>query len=168
MILDLTGKHALVCGGSQGIGRAAATELAALGADVTLLARSREALATALAALPKTHDAQQHASIAVDMSDHVALRERVEAVTNAQPVNILVNNTGGPPGGQANAAAADDYRRAFDQHLVAAQVLLQAVLPGMKSSGYGRIVNVISTSVKEPIKNLGVSNTIRGAVANWA
>lgn len=168
MNLDLTGKHALVCGGSQGIGRAAAMELAALGADVTLLARSREALATALAALPTTHADQQHASVAVDMADHAELRARVEATANAQPVNILVNNTGGPPGGPANGAAADDYRRAFDQHLVAAQVLLQAVLPGMKSSGYGRIVNVISTSVKEPIRNLGVSNTIRGAVANWA
>lgn len=168
MNLDLTGKHALVCGGSQGIGRAAAIELATLGADVTLLARSPEALATALAALPKVHDGQQHASIAVDMSDHAELRAKVEATANAQPVTILVNNTGGPPGGPANTAATDDYRRAFDQHLVAAQVLLQAVLPGMKSSGHGRIVNVISTSVKEPIRNLGVSNTIRGAMANWA
>lgn len=168
MNLDLTGKHALVCGGSQGIGRAAAIELAALGADVTLLARSREALATALAALPTAHAHQQHAFVAADMGDHAELRARVEATANAHPVNILVNNTGGPPGGAASAAAADDYRRAFDQHLVAAQVLLQAVLPGMKSSGYGRVVNVISTSVKEPIRNLGVSNTIRGAVANWA
>ncbi|WP_300614959.1 SDR family oxidoreductase [Dokdonella sp.] len=168
MNLDLTGKHALVCGGSQGIGRAAAVELAALGADVTLLARSREALATALAALPKTHEAQQHATIAVDMTDHAELRAKVEATVNTQPINILVNNTGGPPGGPAHAAAADDYRRAFDQHLVAAQVLLQALLPGMKASGYGRIVNVISTSVKEPIRNLGVSNTIRGAMASWA
>lgn len=168
MNLDLTGKHALVCGGSQGIGRAAAIELAALGADVTLLARSREALATALAALPKTHAAQQHASVAVNMLDHAELRAKVEAVANAQPIQILINNSGGPPGGPANSAAADDYRSAFDQHLVAAQILLQAVLPGMKASGYGRIVNVISTSVKEPIKNLGVSNTIRGAVASWA
>lgn len=168
MNLDLTGKHALVCGGSQGIGRAAAIELATLGADVTLLARSREALTTALAALPQTHAAQQHATVAVNMSDHAELRAKVEAVANAQPIQILINNTGGPPGGPANTAMADDYRSAFDQHLVAAQILLQAVLPGMKSSAYGRIVNVISTSVKEPIKNLGVSNTIRGAVASWA
>ncbi|MBO9663069.1 SDR family oxidoreductase [Dokdonella sp.] len=168
MNLDLTGKHALVCGGSQGIGRAAAIELAALGADVTLLARSREALATAVAALPKTHEAQQHATVAVNMLDHAELRAKVEAIVNAQPIQILVNNTGGPPGGPANTAAADDYRSAFDQHVVAAQVLLQVVLPGMKSSGYGRVVNVISTSVKEPIRNLGVSNTIRGAMASWA
>jgi len=168
MNLDLIGKHALVCGGSQGIGRAAAIELAALGADVTLLARSREALDTAVAGLPKTHPAQQHATIAVDMGNPDELRAKVEATVNAHPVNVLVNNTGGPPGGAANTAAPDDYRAAFNQHVVAAQVLLQAVLPGMKSSGYGRIVNVISTSVKEPIKNLGVSNTIRGAMASWA
>lgn len=168
MNLDLTGKHALVCGGSQGIGRATAIELATLGADVTLLARSREALATALAGLPKTHATQQHASIAVDMREHAELRAKVEATVNAHPVQILVNNTAGPPGGPANSAAPDDFLRAFEQHLIAAQVLLQAVLPGMKACAYGRIVNVISTSVKEPIRNLGVSNTIRGATANWA
>jgi 3-oxoacyl-[acyl-carrier protein] reductase len=168
MNLDLSGKHALVCGGSQGIGRAAAIELAALGADVTLLARSREALETALAALPKTHAAQTHATIAADMSDHAALRAKVEATVNAHPVQILINNTGGPPGGPAAAAGADEFLLAFNQHVIAAQTLLQAVLPGMKASGYGRIVNVISTSVKEPIKNLGVSNTIRGATASWA
>ena len=168
MNLDLTGKHALVCGASQGIGRAAAIELAALGADVTLLARSREALDAALAALPKTHAAQSHATISADMRDHDELRAKVEATANAHPVQILVNNSGGPPGGAANAAGADEFRLAFEQHVIAAQVLLQAVLPGMKGSGYGRIVNVISTSVKEPIKNLGVSNTIRGAVASWA
>jgi 3-oxoacyl-[acyl-carrier protein] reductase len=168
MNLDLTGKHALVCGGSQGIGRAAAIELAMLGADVTLLARSREALDTALAALPKTHAAQQHATIAVDMADHAALRGKVEATANARPVHVLVNNSGGPPGGPANTAAPEEFRAAFEQHLIAAQVLLQALLPGMKASGYGRIVNVISTSVKEPIRNLGVSNTVRWAVASWA
>ncbi|NCT68237.1 MAG: SDR family oxidoreductase [Rhodanobacteraceae bacterium] len=168
MNLDLTGKHALVCGASQGIGRAAAIELAALGADVTLLARSREGLEAALAALPRPHAAQRHAWIAVDMREHDALRAQVEATANAQPVQILVNNSGGPPGGPANSAAPDEFRAAFEQHLVAAQVLLQAVLPGMKSAGYGRIVNVISTSVKEPIRNLGVSNTVRWAVASWA
>ena len=168
MNLDLTGKHALVCGGSQGIGRAAAMELAALGADVTLLSRSREALATALAALPKTHAMQQHATIAVDMREHAELRAKVEATANAHPIQILVNNTAGPPGGPASTAAPEDFLRAFEQHLLAAQVLLQAVLPGMKASGHGRIISVISTSVKEPIRNLGVSNTIRGATANWA
>ncbi|MGN6521358.1 MAG: SDR family oxidoreductase [Dokdonella sp.] len=168
MNLDLTGKHALVCGGSQGIGKAAAIELALLGADVTLLARSQEPLDAALAMLPTTHAKQVHATIAADMSDHAALRLKVEAAANARAMHVFVNNTGGPPGGTAHAAGIEDYLAAFKQHLVAAQTVLQAVLPGMKASGYGRIVNVISTSVKEPIRNLGVSNTIRGATASWA
>ena len=168
MNLDLTGKHALVCGGSQGIGRAAAIELAQLGADVTLLARSPDALDAAVAALPKIHAAQTHTAIAVDMGDHAMLRAKVEACAKAHPLHILINNTGGPPGGPAHTATAGEFLAAFNQHLIAAQTLLQAVLPGMKASGYGRIVNVISTSVKEPIRNLGVSNTIRGATASWA
>jgi len=168
MDLNLTGRHALVCGGSQGIGRAAALELAQLGAHVTLLARSREPLQTALAALPKVHAAQTHAWLAVDMSDHAALRAQVEALTIDKPVQILVNNSGGPPGGPAHSAGIDEYLAAFRQHLLANQIVLGAVLPGMRGAGYGRVVNVISTSVKEPIRNLGVSNTIRGAVASWA
>jgi 3-oxoacyl-[acyl-carrier protein] reductase len=168
MNLDLTGKHALVCGGSQGIGLAAAIELAQLGADVTLLARSRESLDAAAAKLPRTHAAQAHATIAADMNEHAELRAKIEATVNARPVQILVNNTGGPPGGPAHTAALDDFRTAFNQHVIAAQIVLQAVLSGMRTAGYGRVINVISTSVKEPIKNLGVSNTIRGAMASWA
>jgi len=168
MDLDLTGKHALVCGGSQGIGRAAAIELAQLGASVTLLARSRDALEGALAMLPTTHAAQSHAYLAADANDHATLRAKVEAATHIKPVQILINNTGGPPGGPAHSAKIEEYLAAFQQHLIANQVVLQAVLPGMRGSGYGRVINVISTSVKEPIKNLGVSNTIRGAVASWA
>ncbi len=168
MDLQLLGKHALVCGGSQGIGRASAQELAALGADVTLLARSADALETALADLPRIHAAQKHGYIAADMNAHATLRGQVEAVANNGAINILVNNSGGPPGGSAHTAAADEFLLAFNQHLIAAQIILQAILPGMQGSGYGRIINVISTSVKEPIRNLGVSNTIRGAVASWS
>lgn len=169
MNLDLSGKHALVCGGSQGIGRATAIELARLGADVTLLARSREPLEAALTELPVVHATQKHAYIAVDMRDHAALRAKVEATINApKPVQILINNTGGPAGGLAQNAKVEEFADAFQQHLIANQVLLQTALPGMRATGYGRIVNVISTSVKEPIRNLGVSNTIRGAVASWA
>jgi 3-oxoacyl-[acyl-carrier protein] reductase len=168
MNLQLSGKHALVCGASQGIGRAAAIELAQLGADVTLLARGSESLQRALDELPRVDAAQKHGFIAADMNAHAALRAQVKAVANASAVNILVNNSGGPPGGSAHAAALDDFRIAFNQHLIAAQIILQAILPGMQASGYGRIINVISTSVKEPIRNLGVSNTVRGAVASWA
>jgi 3-oxoacyl-[acyl-carrier protein] reductase len=167
MNLDLGGKHALVCGASQGIGRAAAIELALLGANVTLLARSREALDKALAGLPRPAQ-QDHAAVVADMNDHATLRAQVEDTVARRPVHIVVNNSGGPPSGPAHTATLDDFRIAFNQHLIAAQIVLQAVLPGMRGSGYGRLINVISTSVKEPIRNLGVSNTVRGAVANWA
>ncbi|GAB1407560.1 SDR family oxidoreductase [Thermomonas brevis] len=167
MDLNLTGRHALVCGGSEGIGRAAAIELALLGADVTLLARREAALREALAALP-SKDGQRHGILAADMADAAALAATVGELAAVQPVHVLVNNTGGPPGGPAHAAAIEAYLDAFHKHLVANQTLLQAVLPGMRAAGWGRIVNVISTSVYEPIPNLGVSNTIRGAVAGWA
>ncbi len=168
MDLDLRGKHALVLGGSQGIGRASANELAALGADVTVLSRSRDVLEEVVAALPRTHQGQRHGFVAADMHEHAELRSRVEALSNGSDVHILVNNTGGPPSGPALSATLDDFRIAFNQHLMAAHIVVQALLPGMQRGGYGRIINVISTSVKEPIRNLGVSNTIRGAVANWS
>jgi 3-oxoacyl-[acyl-carrier protein] reductase len=167
MKLDLGGRHALVCGGSEGIGRAAAIEFALLGADVTLLARREDALRDALAALP-TNDTQRHRVLVADVSRTQVLGDAVAALAATRPVHILVNNTGGPPGGPAHAAAIDAYRDAFNMHLIANQSLLQAVLPGMRAAHWGRIVNVISTSVYEPIPNLGVSNTIRGAVASWA
>jgi len=168
MDLNLSGRHALVCGASQGIGRAAAHELAALGADVTLLARSAPALEQVIASLPRVSENQRHGHVVADMSEHASLRAQVEAVANGSAVHILINNTGGPPGGPAHEASLEAFQLAFNQHLAAAQVIVQAILPGMQGAGYGRIVNVISTSVKEPIRNLGVSNTIRGAVASWA
>lgn len=168
MDLNLTGKHALVCGGSDGIGRAAAVELANLGADVTVLARREAALRDVAAALPTIHAAQRHAWIAADAGDAATLQTLLQASANAHPFQILVNNGGGPPGGAAHTAAAGEFLAAFQQHLIAAQTCVQALLPGMKTAGWGRIVNVISTSVREPIVNLGVSNTIRGAVAAWS
>ena len=168
MDLNLAGRHALVCGASEGIGRAAAHELALLGADVTVLARRPEALAEAAAALPRVASSQQHATIALDVADAVALRETVGRLVATRPVHILVNNTGGPPGGRALDAGADDYLAAFQRHLLANQALAQLTVPGMRTADWGRIVNIVSTSVKEPIANLGVSNTIRGAVASWA
>ncbi|MBS0570789.1 MAG: SDR family oxidoreductase [Proteobacteria bacterium] len=168
MDLNLSGNHALVCGGSQGIGRAAALELAQLGANVTLLARSREALQAVVDTLPKTHSAQAHACIVADANDHAGWRDAIQALVRAQPVQILINNSGGPPGGAAHAAKVEDYVATFRQHLGASQIALQVVLPGMRAAGFGRVVNVISTSVKEPIENLGVSNTVRAAVAGWA
>ncbi len=164
----LQGRHALVCGGSEGIGLATAMALATMGADVTVLARRPERLAEVAAGLPRVHDDQRHRHLAADASDTRGLSAAVAALCGKYPVHVLVNNTAGPPGGPAHAAAPDAYEAVFRQHLLANQVLVQAVLPGMQAAGWGRIVNVISTSVKEPIANLGVSNTIRGAVAAWA
>ena len=167
MDLNLSGKHALVCGSSEGIGRAAAIELASLGADITLLARREDALREAVAALP-TNGTQRHRYLIADVSQTQALADAVAGLVATKPVHILVNNTGGPPGGVAHAASIEAYLDAFNKHLVANHTVLQAVLPGMRGARWGRIVNVISTSVYEPIPNLGVSNTIRGAVASWA
>lgn len=168
MHLNLSGRHALVCGASGGIGRAAAVELAELGASVTVLARSADALQTVTDSLPRHHATQLHDWRQVDMADTAALAEAIEQLVAIRPVHVLINNTGGPPGGSAHAADRAAYEMAFRQHLLAGQTLLQAVLPGMRAAGYGRWVNVISTSVKEPIAGLGVSNTIRAAVAGWA
>lgn len=167
MDLNLNGKHALVCGASEGIGRAAAHELALLGADVTVLARRAEVLQQVADALPRS-SAQQHGWIAADVSRGEDLRAQVQALAADKPMHILVNNTGGPPGGPAHDAEVAAFLDAFNKHLIANHVLVQAVLPGMQAANWGRIVNVVSTSVKEPIAGLGVSNTVRGAVASWA
>lgn len=168
MNLDLSGKAALVCGSTQGIGLAAAQELAEMGASVTLIARNEEKLKTAVATLSKQGSAS-HQYLVADFNSPDNLKKVIEAhISEVNLYNILVNNSGGPAGGQAIDAELDEFRIAFNQHVVCNQVLAQALTPGMKQLGYGRIVNVISTSVKIPLNGLGVSNTIRGAVANWS
>ena len=168
MNLDLKNKRALVCGSTQGIGKAIALELALMGANVTLVARNEEALKKAKAEL-NTDKGQQHSYIAVDFSQPEELRKAVNHYIERQgTVNILVNNTGGPPAGPITNAATDEFLSAFNNHLICNHILAQACLEGMKRSSYGRIINIISTSVKIPLKGLGVSNTIRAAVANWA
>lgn len=168
MDLDLNGRHALVCGASQGIGLATARALAELGADVTLLARRAEVLQDVAAQLPRPRASQIHGWIAADTADLERLRAQVDALCAGKPVHILVNNSGGPPPGNVRGAELSAFEAAYRQHLLANHVLAEAVLPGMERDGYGRIVNVISTSVKEPLRGLGVSNTTRWAVASWA
>ena len=164
----LQGKRALVCGGSQGIGRACAVELAGLGAEVTVLARNEDALQRLVDELD-TKAAQKHSYVCADSGDPAALQARVAAHIEATgAIQILVNNTGGPPAGPLLDAGPEQLTAAFSNHVLCNQLLVQTLLPGMKGSGYGRIVNIISTSVIAPIKGLGVSNTIRGAAANWA
>lgn len=167
MDLDLTGKHALVCGASEGIGRAAAHELALLGANVTVMARREDALRKVQLELA-SNGSQTHDILVADADKTDELREKIAALIVREPVQILINNSGGPPGGLAIEAQTDAYLDAFTRHLIANQILAQAVVSGMRAAGWGRIVNVISTSVREPIANLGVSNTVRGAVASWA
>lgn len=167
MNIQLNGKHALVCGGSRGIGKASAQVMASLGATVTLLARNPEYLTDTVHLLP-TPDGQKHLWVAADTSDVSDLQQKIKKLIDKSPVHILVNNSGGPAGGALLGAIPDDFLKAMQQHLIAAHVLAGLVVPGMKKLGYGRIVNIISTSVKIPLKGLGVSNTTRGAVASWA
>lgn len=167
MHLSLIGKNALVGGASAGIGKAVAIELAALGANVTLVARTENALQQT-ANLLDTSQEQVHRYIVADFSDSEGLLQKVRVLLEKQDVHILVNNTGGPPGGPITEATESAFAQAWHNHLICNQLLAQAVLPGMKNKGFGRIINVISTSVKEPLDNLGVSNTTRWAVAGWA
>jgi 3-oxoacyl-[acyl-carrier protein] reductase len=164
MDLDLKNKIALVCGSTQGIGRAAAIELAELGASVFLLARNEQKLKDTLQALPHS---EKHGFLVADF----AFPEQIKQVATklmSMNVDILVNNTGGPPAGAALDAKPEDFLNAIHAHLLCSQLLVQACVPSMKKNNYGRIINVISTSVKIPIKGLGVSNTVRGAMASWS
>jgi 3-oxoacyl-[acyl-carrier protein] reductase len=167
MNLSLIGKTALVSGSSKGIGKAIAIELATLGASCVLLARSEESLHQTVSALPKSGD-QSHEYHVVDFNDTASLKRLVEKITAGKDIDILINNTGGPAAGLIIDAEADAFENAFKQHLVCNHILTQHVVPGMKKNGFGRIINIISTSVRIPLNNLGVSNTIRAAVASWS
>jgi 3-oxoacyl-[acyl-carrier protein] reductase len=168
MNLDLTGKHAIVCGSTQGLGKACAIELAKLGTTVTLIARNEESLKNVKAELD-ARAGQKHGYLVADFSNPPLLKDKMsQFIARYSPVHILVNNTGGPPGGPIAEAKLEEFTTAFSNHLFCNHILVQAVLPGMKAAGYGRIINIISTSVKQPIPGLGVSNTTRGAVASWA
>lgn len=164
----LDGRRALVCGASQGIGLAAAIELAAQGASVVLLARDPKKLAAATGQL-HAGSGQRHEVVVADLQAVDTIGEILAPKVHEGPaVDIVINNSGGPAPGPVSEAELADFEAAFSQHVLAAQVIARLVIPGMRSNGYGRIINVISTSVKEPIAGLGVSNTIRGAMASWA
>jgi 3-oxoacyl-[acyl-carrier protein] reductase len=164
MRTDLKNKRALVCGGSQGIGRAAAAELAELGAEITLLARNAEALEKARKQLPGIN----HQVLVADLTELNEVKAKVQLALQNGPFHILLCNSGGPKAGPLLEAEIGEFETAFRQHILANQLLVKMLWPGMKTAGYGRIINVLSTSVKQPLPNLGVSNTMRGAVASWA
>ncbi|MFT4551853.1 MAG: 3-oxoacyl-[acyl-carrier protein] reductase [Chlamydiales bacterium] len=165
---NLKDKRALVCGSSKGIGRAVAEEFARLGASVTLVARNKDALQEVISEL-HCEGEQEHNFFSADFSEPEQFKDKLdEFLSGQEAIHILVNNSGGPPGGDIAVASLEEFQNALTQHLLSSQILLQALLPGMKDNGYGRIINIISTSVKQPIPGLGVSNSIRGAVANWS
>lgn len=167
MNLDLSGKTAVVCGSTQGIGHASAKELAQLGARVVCIARNEEKLKEVVSELNNINQ-NDHFYLVADFSSQKQVEEVISEFAKNNRADILVNNTGGPPGGLAVDADIEEFRIAFNNHLICNHILAKTLVPGMKEGGYGRIINVISTSVKQPLPNLGVSNTIRGAVANWS
>ena len=167
MTYSLAGKKALVCGSTQGIGRACAMEMALQGAEVTLMARREDGLRKVQEELSTDHG-QTHGCVVADFADWQQVRDRLQEFLGAGgPIHILLNNTGGPPAGSLFDAVPEDLVKAFSQHILCNEVLVQATVPGMRAEGYGRVINIISTSVIQPIKGLGISNVTRGAVANW-
>lgn len=161
-------KVAIVCGSTQGIGKACAFQLAASGHSVVLVGRNRARLETVKMEL-ESHHGPQPDFIVVDFTDPQALKQIIENwVSSGNHAHVLINNTGGPKSGPILSADTNEFIMAFNQHLICNHIMVQALVPGMIEAKFGRIVNIISTSVKQPLPNLGVSNTIRGAVANWS
>lgn len=167
MNISLLGKTAVICGGSQGIGFATAKVLASLGANCILLARTEESLQSAILELDLSQN-QQHHYYVVDMMDQENLKNVANDILKTTTVHILVNNSGGPSGGPIMDAEPQAFLNTFNQHLIASHILAKCFIPKMKEAGYGRLIQIISTSVKAPLHGLGVSNTIRAAVASWA
>lgn len=166
MDLSLHGKTAVICGSSQGLGLASAKELALLGANCILIARNKEKLEQASSSLSIT-GAQKHCYKIADFFNSEEVRQAINEILKEGTVHILVNNSGGPAGGIVSEAKEEEFKKAFNQHLINNHILATAVIPGMKKEGFGRIINIISTSVKIPLAYLGVSGTVRAAVATW-
>lgn len=168
MKIDLTGKNAIVCGASQGIGKAIAFQLAECGANVAILARNNDKLQDVMSSM-KNNGEQQHASFACDLDDLDTAIEIIDSWTAYNGgYHVLINNTGGPKAGKISEAEAEELETTFRRHVISAQKITQLVLPFMQDERYGRIINIISVGLKQPIANLGVSNTIRGAMGSWA
>ena len=163
----LEGKTALICGASRGIGAATARIMAKAGANVILASRSEEQLNTLLSEISSLGEGK-HQILVLDLEDTGSLAGRIQPILDQGPIHILVNNAGGPPGGPLLNASVEELAQPFTRHLHAAHTLVKLLTPGMLMADYGRIIQIVSTSVREPIPNLGVSNTLRGAMASWA
>ena len=167
MNLDLTDKIALVCGASQGLGFACATELALYGANIIAVSRTEEKLKQAIQTLD-TSKGQQHSLLVLDLSNTEAVKQSItNLLQSIKTIHILVNNAGGPPSAPMIDTDTAEIEKAFRTHIISSHIMAQLVVPGMKAAGFGRIINIVSTSVKEPINGLGISNLVRAAVANW-
>lgn len=164
---DFTHRRALVCGASQGIGEATAHLLAQGGAEVILVARNSETLKNVASRLSTSHG-QKHLALPLDLSNFSSLNAALSPALSQGPIDIVINNAGGPTSGSLLEASGEVFLQGFQAHVLASTMIAKKVIPGMKEKKYGRFINIISTSVKVPIANLGVSNTIRGAMANWA
>ena len=167
MNLQLNFKHALVCGASKGLGKAAAIELAKIGARVTLVARSEEKLIQALQEL-RNINGLEHNYLVLDLSNIELVKKEISELNEKDPIHIVINNSGGPPGGNIINAEVEDLNSAFKSHVLCSQTIAKIVIPSMRNYQYGRFINIISTSVRQPINGIGISNTIRGAMASWA
>lgn len=165
---ELNNKTALVCGSSQGIGLAIAKELAQKGAHIILLSRNEDKLKKALSQLDVSSNQSHHYIVADTQFSEATSQKVANFIGENQTIHILINNTGGPPSLPIIETSAEDLIKAFHSHLITGHLLTQTVVPGMKRAKFGRIVNILSTSVKEPMLHLGISNSIRAAVANWA
>lgn len=163
----LEGKTALICGASRGIGAATARIMAKAGANVILASRSEDQLNTLLSEISSLGEGD-HQSLVLDLEDTDSLEGRIQPILDQGPIHILVNNAGGPPGGPLLDASVEELAQPFTRHLHAAHTLVKLLTPDMIIADYGRIIQIVSTSVREPIPNLGVSNTLRGAMASWA
>jgi 3-oxoacyl-[acyl-carrier protein] reductase len=167
MNLDLTDKTALVCGASQGLGLACATELALMGANIIAVSRNENKLKSAIQNL-NTSKHQQHDFLVIDLSNPDEVKQKVSSfLSKGTTIHILINNAGGPPSAPMIDTDAAEIEKAFRTHVISSHILAQLLVPGMKAAGFGRIVNITSASVKQPITGLGISNTVRAAVANW-
>ncbi len=162
-------KNAMVCGSSQGIGASTALELSKKGVSITLVARNEKKLNKILLELDMSFN-QSHDYIVADFDSPIDLEKKVKnyLYEKHKKFHFLINNSGGPKPGKILDSKTTDFINAFNRHLICNHLLTKLLIGDMKQMRFGRIINIISTSVKQPIKGLGVSNTIRAAVANWA
>lgn len=160
-IFVLRNKTALICGASSGMGAATARLLAEAGAKVIAVARTESKLEELIKQLP----GDGHSYYTTDTSDRKSIQN---LITKLKDINILVNNSGGPAAASTLNTSPEDYHLALEQHLVAASLLSQALIPQMQSLGYGRIINIVSISGIVPSDNLAASSAVRAAMINWS